>query len=243
MIMRKEKIAATILSLIMAGVLIAGTLTGCSENSSNSNLGRESSPQETDVQSSSDTLTDTADDNKETAQAAEGVEDNSTADAASSETMEGTNAESLETPEEGSEITETGSEIADSNEADAEESTQYSDGEIDFSQYEIYLDLLKDMNYDDLKIIVWNSQKGGQAILSDGDSYEMQKDDNLYLYYPQENLNVTSNDIVNIFASYGTDCGFYIYAAGENLEATFNAIAPDSTEYEITVYITKDFKG
>lgn len=79
--------------------------------------------------------------------------------------------------------------------------------------------------------------------MSDGDSYHIEKSDSLNLYYPQENLNVTSNDIVTILADYGTDCSFYIPTVGENLEATFNATAPDGSEYEITVYFTKDFEG
>lgn len=140
--MRKKKITTTIstviISLIMTGVLIAGTLTGCSGNSDNSDSDNKESLQGTDAQSSTEILAENADDNKEAAQSTEGVEDKSITDV----TIE--------------------SEEADSDEANAEESTQYSDGEIDFSQYKIYLDLLKDMNYDDLKIIVWNSQKGGR---------------------------------------------------------------------------------
>lgn len=115
--------------------------------------------------------------------------------------------------------------------------------ELDLSQYVNYLDLLNDMNYDELKIIVW-SDEGAHAILSDGDSYQMEKDDRLKLYYPQENLSVNADkDYVVILNEYETDCGFYITISGENLETTFTAVAPDGTEYEITVYLSKDFEG
>ena len=170
--------------------------------------------------------------NEEVTQVAEEVEEQPTVDVTPSEEPEVVEPEPSEEPEVVEPMPSEEPEVVDSE----------PDEESIISAYSSYYTLLKHLDYDELKIIVWGSE-GGQAILSDGDSYQMEKGDWLYLYYPQQNLSInTDKDYIDIINEYETDCFFAIPGVGENLEIAFTAVAPDGTEYEITVYITKDFE-
>lgn len=104
------------------------------------------------------------------------------------------------------------------------------------------IDLVADMEYDELKIIVWG-EDSAKKILSDGDIYEIEKDDSLYIYYPQKMSSITTSmDYVEISTQNEEICIFNVYGTGENIEVTFKGTDVDGKEYEITFYIIKDWK-
>ena len=105
------------------------------------------------------------------------------------------------------------------------------------------LDLVNDMNYNDFKVIVWRSGVGAKTILSDGDSYELQdEDDLLSLYFPNAMTDIQANEYVDIYGGNESASGFFIIGSGENMEVTFTGTDVDGKEYEITIYVTKDWK-
>lgn len=105
------------------------------------------------------------------------------------------------------------------------------------------VDLIEDMDYDDFKVIVWRKGEGAKTILSYGDSYQIQdEDDLLVLYLPNEMLDVQSNEHGDLSEINGSCKMFYVIGTGENLEITFTGTDVDGKEYEITIYITKDWK-
>ncbi len=106
------------------------------------------------------------------------------------------------------------------------------------------VDLVNDMEYNEFKVIVWSKDIGAVTILSNGDSYQIQNaDEYLYLYYPNQMQSVQSDmDYVRIEGDYEIACTFDVYGTGENIEVTFTGTDVDGKEYEITFYITKDWK-
>ncbi len=120
--------------------------------------------------------------------------------------------------------------------------------EIDLSQYtqengKKVVDLANDMNYDEFKIIVWRHGVGAIAILSNGDSYQLQDDDDsLFLYFPEEMSDFKFNE----YSVYMPAAGGYrtraidVIGFGENKEVTIAGTDVNGKEYEITVYITKE---
>lgn len=120
--------------------------------------------------------------------------------------------------------------------------------EIDLSQYteengKKIVDLANDMNYDEFKIIVWRYGVGAIAILSNGDSYQLQDDDDfLFLYFPEEMSDFKFNE----YSVYMPENGGYrtraidVIGFGENKEVTLTGTDVNGKEYEITVYITKE---
>ena len=105
------------------------------------------------------------------------------------------------------------------------------------------VDLVNDMEYDEFKVIVWTSNHGAKAILSDGDSYTLEdEDDFMCLYYPNQMQSVQSNMEYTIIQSeYDYLCLFDVYRTGESIEVAFTGTDIDGKEYEITFYITKDW--
>ena len=104
------------------------------------------------------------------------------------------------------------------------------------------LDLVNDMNYNEFKVIVWKTGEGAKTILSNGDSYQIQEDEWLWLYYPNQMQNVQSNmDYVMIDREAERICDFHIYETGESIKVSFTGTDIDGKEYEITFYITKDW--
>lgn len=130
------------------------------------------------------------------------------------------------------------------------EATSEEVEEIDLSLYTTVdikrpVDLINDMDYEELKIVVWGhideEISGAKAILSDGDSYTIVEDDNLYLYYAEQNSSVhTDKDYVYLGNDGETYSFVFLNIEGTNLEVPITAIAPDGTEYSITVYITNE---
>ena len=104
------------------------------------------------------------------------------------------------------------------------------------------IDLVNDMEYDEFKVIVWNDH-GAKAILSDGDSYKLESEDEfLCLYYPNQMQSVQSNMEYTIIQSeYDYLCLFDVYRTGESIKVSFTGTDIDGKEYEITFYITKDW--
>jgi len=105
-------------------------------------------------------------------------------------------------------------------------------------------DLSEDMSYNELKVFVWKYECGAKAILSDGDSYVMEDDDDLlYLYYPRGVQNVKANrDSIEIRKQREKSCGFWLPIKGEDLEVTLTVTYEDGSEENITIYVTKDFE-
>lgn len=106
------------------------------------------------------------------------------------------------------------------------------------------VDLVNDMPYDELKVIVWRKDSGAEAILSDGDSYQLEDaDDNLYLYYSNQVQEIKSNTPhIKLNVRGENVCGFNVFVKGEDLEVSFTVVYEDGTEEDITIYITKDFE-
>lgn len=145
-----------------------------------------------------------------------------------------------------SEVSESTSEESSTEEVASEE---VSEETMDLTPYTVSngkfpLDLVNDMNYNDFKVIVWRNGEGAKTILSNGDSYQMQdSDDFLYLYYPNKMQNVQTNmEYVFVEDEYERICTFNVYSTGENIEVTFTGTDVDGKEYEITFYVTKDWK-
>ena len=106
------------------------------------------------------------------------------------------------------------------------------------------MDLINDMDYNEFKVVVWRQGYGAKTILSNGDSYKIEdENDFLYLYYPNQMQSVQVNmDYVEIITEYEKVCPFRVYGIGENIEVTFTGTDVDGKEYEITFYVTKDWK-
>ncbi len=145
-----------------------------------------------------------------------------------------------------SEVSESISEESSSEVVVSEEPAEAT--EIDLSQYtqengKKVVDLANDMNYDEFKIIVWRHGVGAIAILSNGDSYQLQDDDDsLFLYFPEEMSDFKFNE----YSVYMPAAGGYrtraidVIGFGENKEVTIAGTDVNGKEYEITVYITKE---
>ena len=100
------------------------------------------------------------------------------------------------------------------------------------------VDLVADMDYDELKIIVWDTE-GAKEVLSNGDSYKIEGGDSLYVYYPQKMTSINPNmDEIEIYTELDYVCAFLLNTSGENIEVAFTATDIDGKEYEITVYLT-----
>lgn len=118
-------------------------------------------------------------------------------------------------------------------------------GSIDLSQYSNAVDCINALqSYDDLLIIVWNSENGGQTILENGDHYDNSVISALYFNRTPENENVkdatlecndNNADIMETKKSYGL-----IPVIGEDVEYKVTFTYKDGTEETITVYITEE---
>ena len=116
---------------------------------------------------------------------------------------------------------------------------------IDLSQYSNAADCINALqSYDDLLIIVWNSENGGQTILKNGDHYDNSAISALYFNRTPGNENVkdvtlecndNNADIMKTKKSYGL-----ITVIGEDVEYKVTFTYNDGTEETITVYITKE---
>lgn len=116
---------------------------------------------------------------------------------------------------------------------------------IDLSQYSNAVDCINALQaYDELFIVVWNSENGGQTILKNGDHYDNSAISALYFNRTPENENVkdatlecndNNADIMKTKKSYGL-----ITVIGEDVEYKVTFTYKDGTEETITVYITKE---
>lgn len=116
---------------------------------------------------------------------------------------------------------------------------------IDLSQYSNAVDCINALqSYDDLLIIVWNSENGGQTILKNGDHYDNSVISALYFNRTPENENIkdatlecndNNADIMKTKKSYGL-----IPVIGEDVEYKVTFTYKDGTEETITVYITEE---
>ena len=116
---------------------------------------------------------------------------------------------------------------------------------IDLSQYSNAVDCINALQaYDELFIVVWNSENGGQTILKNGDHYDNSAISALYFNRTPENENVkdatlecndNNADIMKTKKSYGL-----IPVIGEDVEYKVTFTYKDGTEETITVYITEE---
>ncbi len=106
------------------------------------------------------------------------------------------------------------------------------------------VDLLDDMEYTELKVIIWRNGEGAKAILSSGDSYILEEEDAyLTLYYPNEMQNIEFNvDYIEKVYEDEISCDIMVYGTGENIKVPITATDVDGNQYEITIYIDKDWK-
>ncbi|MBQ7972460.1 MAG: hypothetical protein IJ291_03290 [Lachnospiraceae bacterium] len=162
-----------------------------------------------------------------------------------------------DTPAVSEAISEVVSEVASGEESSEpttesvpEESTEGTTEEIDLTLYteengKNMVDLTNDMTYNELKLIVWEYEYGAKAIVSDGDSYVMENDDDLlFLYYPKKVQSIKDNmdGAIHILVEEEKYCGFNLYAIGKDLEITFTVTYEDGTEEDITIFLTKNFE-
>lgn len=136
------------------------------------------------------------------------------------------------TPIETVEPTETVSEIEDVD-------------NIDLSQYSYAADCINALqSYDDLLIIVWNSENGGQTILKNGDHFDNSTSSSLIFNRTPNNDNIkdvtlecndNNADIMKTKKSYGLST-----VIGEDVEYKVTFTYKDGTEETITVYITRE---
>lgn len=136
------------------------------------------------------------------------------------------------TPIETVEPTETVSEIEDVD-------------NIDLSQYSYAADCINALqSYDDLLIIVWNSENGGQTILKNGDHFDNSTSSSLIFNRTPNNDNIkdvtlecndNNADIMKTKKSYGLST-----VIGEDVEYKVTFTYKDGTEETITVYITEE---
>lgn len=116
---------------------------------------------------------------------------------------------------------------------------------IDLSQYSNATDCINALqSYDDLLIIVWNSENGGQTILKNGDHYKKSELSSFLFNRTPENGNIkdatlecndNNAEIRKTKKSYGL-----ITVIGEDVEYKVTFTYKDGTEETITVYITKE---
>ena len=116
---------------------------------------------------------------------------------------------------------------------------------IDLSQYSNAADCINALqSYDDLLIIVWNSENGGQTILKNGDHYDNSAISALYFNRTPENESVkdvtlecnnNNADIMKTKKSYGL-----IPVIGEDVEYKVTFTYNDGAKETITVYITEE---
>ena len=116
---------------------------------------------------------------------------------------------------------------------------------IDLSQYSNAVDCINALQaYDDLLIIVWNNDNGGQTILKDGDHFETSTSSSSPLFFNRTPENVKNavlecnNNNAKIMESkkgYGL-----MTVIGEDVEYKATFTYNDGTEETITVYITEE---
>ena len=116
---------------------------------------------------------------------------------------------------------------------------------IDLSQYSNAVDCINALQaYDDLLIIVWNNDNGGQTILKDGDHFETSTSSSSSLFFNRTPENVKNavlecnNNNAKIMESkkgYGL-----MTVIGEDVEYKATFTYNDGTEETITVYITEE---
>ena len=117
---------------------------------------------------------------------------------------------------------------------------------MDLSQYSNAVDCINALqSYDDLLIIVWNSENGGgQTILKNGDHFNNSALSSFFFNRTPENGNIkditlqcndNNAEIRKTKKSYG-----FITVIGEDVEYKVTFTYNDGTEETITVYITKE---
>lgn len=117
---------------------------------------------------------------------------------------------------------------------------------IDLSQYSNAVDCINALqSYDDLLIIVWNSENGGgQTILKNGDHYKNSASSSFFFNRTPENDNIkdatleckdNNAELRKTKKNYG-----FITVTGEDVEYKATFIYKDGTEETITVYITEE---
>lgn len=117
---------------------------------------------------------------------------------------------------------------------------------IDLSQYSNVVDCINALqSYDDLLIIVWNSENGGgQTILKNGDHFINSALSSFFFNRTPENGNIkditlqcndNNAEIRKTKKSYG-----FITVTGEDVEYKVTFTYNDGTEETITVYITEE---
>ena len=116
---------------------------------------------------------------------------------------------------------------------------------IDLSQYSYAADCINALqSYDDLLIIVWNSENGGQTILKNGDHFDNSTSSSLIFNRTPNNDNIkdvtlecndNNADIMKTKKSYGLST-----VIGEDVEYKVTFTYKDGTEETITVYITRE---
>ena len=160
-------------------------------------------------------------------------------------------AEAVETPVASETVSSEEVSVEISEEVSEEVSEEPSEKEIDLTQYsrangKNVVDLANDMNYDEIKMIVWADIRA-KKILSNGDSYYTYPTETLWLYYPQKMTEVKCNLLHNEGSIAQIDGetfdnldAFHFLTSKENVEVTINATGEDGTTYEFTVYLTED---
>lgn len=117
---------------------------------------------------------------------------------------------------------------------------------IDLSQYSNAVDCINALqSYDDLLIIVWNSENGGgQTILKNGDHFNNSALSSFFFNRTPENGNIkditlqcndNNAEIRKTKKNYG-----FITVTGEDVEYKVTFTYNDGTEETITVYITEE---